>query len=131
MAIRVFKNFWRQVVGSSTNCLFALAVVEHLGSETEVANLELHALSQEQVAKLEVPVNYLAVVHVFHAGNELMDVESSFDFVEALASTDQVTETLVVANVKQNVDVFFVFEISVKTHHIFVVQTPVDFDFAR
>ena len=44
------EHFGCEVVRSSANCSLALTIVEHLGSESEIANFEAHTLREEQVA---------------------------------------------------------------------------------
>jgi hypothetical protein len=102
-------------------------VVNHRG-KAEVSDFQVHALSQKQVAELEVSVDYVIVVHVRYPLHQLLDVEPSFDFVESLASFEQVGERLVVADVQQHVDVVFVLEIPVEPDHVLVLQRAVDFN---
>ena len=44
--------------------LFAFAVVVELGSESEVAHLDLQVVAQEQVAQFEVPMYHIPRVQV-------------------------------------------------------------------
>jgi hypothetical protein len=52
------------VVGSSAECSFPLSVVVDLGGETEVPQLDLHLIVEEDVAQLQVPVDDLVLVQV-------------------------------------------------------------------
>lgn len=70
-------------------------------------------------------------MHILHALDELVDVIASLDLVQALTSLNQVTERAVGANVKHNVDVLLVLEVSVEADHIFVVKRSVDLYLTR
>lgn len=73
----------------------------------------------------------LARVNILNASDQLINVVASLEAVHALASEHQVAQRLVVANVEQNVDVVFVFEVAIESHNVFMVQTSVDLDLAR
>ncbi len=94
-----FENFWGQVVWSTTNSALLFTLIENLGRKTEISNLEAHAVSEEQISKLEVAMNDLARVHVLHGSHELVDVVTSLNFVKTLATLDQVRERLIGADV--------------------------------
>ncbi len=65
-------------------------------------------------------------MHILHPLDKLVDVIASLDLVQALTSLNQVTERAVGANVKHNIDVLLVFEVSIKSDHIFVIKRSVD-----
>ena len=131
VTILIFEHLRREIIRRSTNSLLALSLVVNLGSEAEISNLKLHALSQKEVAELKVPVDDFALVDVLHTFYELLDVVSGFELVEALASADQVRERLVVADVEHDVDVVLVFEVAIEAHDVLVGERAVDFDLTR
>jgi len=67
-------------------------------------------------------------VHVLDTFDQLVDVVAGFDLVEALTSLDQVRQRLVIADIEQNVDIFFVLEVAVETYDILMVQRSVNLD---
>lgn len=129
MAIFVLKYLRRKVVRCSADSLFAFTFVVDLGSEAKISNLKLHPLSEEKVSKLEISVDNLVLMNVFHALNELLDVVTSFKLVQTLASSHQVTKRLIVANIEHNVDVVFVFEVTIEANDVFVAERAMDLDF--
>ena len=90
MTVLVLKHFRCKVIRCSTDCLLALTFVINLSSEAKVTDFELHTLGKEEVAQLEITVNDLALVDIFHTFNQLLDVVASFELVEALTATNQV-----------------------------------------
>jgi hypothetical protein len=129
VAIFILKHLRRKVVRCSADSLFAFSFIVDLGSEAEVSNLKLHPLGEEQVSELEISVDDLVLVNVFHTLDELLDVVASFELVKTLASSHQVTKGLIVADVEHNVDVVFVFEVAVEANNVFVTQGAMDLDF--
>ena len=122
MAVLVLKHFRCEVVRRSTDCLLALTFVIYLSSEAKVTDFKLHTLGKEEVAQLEVTVNDLALVDIFHTFNELLDVVASFELVEALTTTNQIRKRLVVADIEHNINVVFVFEVAIKAYDVLVGQ---------
>ncbi len=73
-----FTHFWADVVGRAEDGLGApLPGGEHLG-DTKVTNLDCSLLGEEDVGRLEVPVEHIAGVHVAecrdHLGEHAQDV---------------------------------------------------------
>ena len=84
------KYFGGQIVWSSANCLLLLTLVEHLSRETKVTDFQLHSFSKEQIAEFQIAMDHFLCVDVFACLDELVDVISSFDLMEAFASADEV-----------------------------------------
>ena len=87
MTLFAFKNFWCDVVGSSTDCSLPLSVELKLGSQTEVTNLDLHLVVEEQVAELEISVDDTVAVQVLDGCADLIDVALDLKFVQSLSSS--------------------------------------------
>ena len=62
------------------------------------------------------------LVHEFHAFDELVDVESGFEFSESFPASHQITQRLVVANFEHNIHIFLVFKVTNETHDVLMVQ---------
>ena len=90
MAAIGLQNLRCEVVGSATNCALLLALVENLGCEAKISNLQSHIISEEEVAELEISVDNFARMHILHGLDQLLDVESSLNLMKALATFDQV-----------------------------------------
>lgn len=62
MASICIEHFGREVVGRAADRLLLFARVEYLCRQTEVADFELHALCEEQIAEFKISVdNFLRV----------------------------------------------------------------------
>ena len=122
MATLRLEHLRRQVVWCAANCAFAFSLVKNLGGQAEITDLETHAVSEEEIAKFEIAMNDFPRVNVLDALDQLIDVVASFDLVQALPSLNQVGQGLVLADIKHDVDVLFVFKITIKAHHILVIQ---------
>ena len=128
VATVLVENLRGQIVGSAAHGALLLALVEDLGSQAEVAHFEAHSVRKEQVAQLEVSVDDLARVDVLDGVDELRDVVSGLNLMQALASLDKIREGLVGADVEHDVDVLFVFEVAVEADDVLVVERAMDFD---
>ena len=84
-----FKNFWSNIVGSTTNCTLAFTIKLKFGSETEISDLDLHFVVQEQVSKLEISMDDSVTVQVFDGGANLVYIALNFEFMEPLSSPEQ------------------------------------------
>jgi hypothetical protein len=124
------QHFGSEVVWRATDSLLFLPRVEHLSSESEITDFELHPVCQKQIAEFEVPVDDFLSVDVLTGLDKLIDVVAGFDLMKTLTATHKIRQGLIVTDVKQDVDVLLVFEVSIEPHDVFVVQRPVDLDLA-
>lgn len=95
------KDLWSNVVWRSTDCptanqplsrisrssasLLTLAWKFDQGSETEVANFEVHLGIEHQIAQLQISMNDGVCVHVLGSANKLREIVACLRFREALA----------------------------------------------
>lgn len=131
MARLSFEHFWRDVVWRSTNCALFLSVEVKLGGEAEVAQLDLHLVVQEEVAKLQVAVNNPVLVQVLQSVYDLHGVALNFQLVQSLAALQQLVHALVLAQFEQDVHVLAVFKEVLEVAHVAVLDAAVDFDLAH
>lgn len=86
----ILEYFWSKIVGRSTNSTLLLTLVEDLGSKAKITNLECHILSKEEIAKFQITMDHFPRVDILNGTHKLMDVITSFDFVEALTALNHV-----------------------------------------
>ena len=123
------KNLGCDVVRCATNSLLAFSWGFDEGGETEVAYFDVHISVEEDVAKLEVAMNDLVVVHILACANELDHEEASFRFCEAPSTTEHVHEGAIVAELEGHVHVLFVLKAVFEVNDVGVFEGLVDFDF--
>jgi len=70
------NNFRGGVIGASATCFEEVAVLD-LTRETEVGNLHVQVLVEQDVFWLEIPVNNLELVAVFDTGHDLLKEPTS------------------------------------------------------
>jgi hypothetical protein len=58
----------------------------------------------------------------------LIEVALYFNFVKALSAAQKFIQSLILAELQQNVDIFCVFEEMLETHNVVLVQATVDLD---
>ena len=130
MATTGLKDLGCQVVWRPANGALFLTLVKNLRCEAEISHLELHFVSQEQIAKFQVPMNHLARMNVLHGEYELVDVVASLDLMKALATPDKIVQRLVAANFEQDIDILFVLEVAIEADNSLVVQRAMNLDLA-
>ena len=128
MTLLAFKHFWCNVIGCSANGSLALTIELKFGSQTEVTNLYFHFVVQEQVSELEVSVDNAMSVQVLHGRTDLSDVTLNFKLMETLASAKEFVETLILTQLKQDVNILGVLEEVLESDDVVVVQAAVDFN---
>ena len=71
--VEATTNYFRgSVVGTSATCFEEVAVLD-LTRETEVGNLHVQVIVEQDVFWLEIPVDYLKFVAVFDARHDLLE----------------------------------------------------------
>ena len=81
MALFAFQYFWCDVVRSSADCSFSLSVKLQFSGETEITNLDLHLVVEEQVTELQISVNDTVAVQVLDSSADLINVALNFELV--------------------------------------------------
>ena len=120
------EDLWSQVVRGSTDSALSFALVENLGGQSEISNLESHMVREEQVSKLEVAVDDLLGVDVLDGLHQLVDVVAGLDLVKLLTAFNQVCQGLIGADVQHDVDILLVFEVSIEADDVLVIERPVN-----
>ena len=69
MAIASVKHLGCQIVWSATNGALALSIVKHLSCKSKVADLQAHAIGQEEISKFQISMDHLMRVNVLHCFN--------------------------------------------------------------
>lgn len=123
------QHLRRNVVGCPANSALAFPVEVNLGCESEVADLDLHALVDEEVSEFQVAVNDSVGVQVLECAYNLHGVTLHFQLVEPLPALEQVIQRLILANFEQDVHIFGVFKKVIELAHMLVLKRTVDFYF--
>lgn len=74
------EDFGGDVVGRSAKRLLPFALVLDFGGETEVSDLDVQFVVEEKIAEFEVAVDYMVLMEVVDAGEDLFHVEACFGF---------------------------------------------------
>lgn len=85
MGLLVVQYLGGDVVGGSAFGLLPLAWVGEFGCQSEIADLDLQLLRQEQVTQFQVPVDYLLLVKVLDGFGQLSHIVLGFDICESFA----------------------------------------------
>lgn len=131
MTLLAIDNFWRDVVRSPTDCALAFPIELDLRSKTEVTDLDLHLVCQEEVAELEVSVHDAVLVHILDSHEKLNAVALDFDLCEVLPALYQIVQRLITTELYQDVNVFFILEVTFELCHILMLHRPVYFYFTN
>jgi len=92
-----FEHFRSDIVWRTTNGPLLLSIKIELGGETEVSQLDLHLIVEEQVAELQVSVDHAVGVQVLERVDHLLGVALDLELVQALATLQKLVHTLVLA----------------------------------
>ena len=87
-------------------------------------------VSKEQVSKLEVAMDDFLGVDVLDGLDQLVDVVACLDLVKLLAALNQVCQGLICADVKHDIHILFVLEVSIEADDVLVIERPVNLNFA-
>ena len=68
-------------------------------------------------------------VQVFDGGANLVYIALNFEFMEPFSSPEQFIQWLILAQLKENINILSIFKEVLKAHDVVVVQRPVDLDF--
>lgn len=128
MTLLALKNFGSNIVRGTANSTFALPIEFEFGSKTEITYLYLHSVVQEQVTKLEISMDDSVTVQVLDSAAYLIQIALYLDLVESLTSPQQLVERLVLAELKQNVNVLSVFEEMLEADNMVVMEGTVNLD---
>jgi hypothetical protein len=128
MALLAFQDLRCDVVRGTAYGSLTFPIELELSCKTEVSNLYLHLIVQEQVTQLQVSVYDSVAVEILHCRTKLVEVALHLQLMKSLSTSQQFVQRLVVAKFQQYVDVFSIFEEVLKPHDVVVMQTPVNLD---
>ena len=86
MALLALEHLRGDVVWRTANCSLAFSIELKLGGETEITDLDLHLVVEEEVTKFQVSVDDSVAVQVLDSGTNLHHVTLHFEFVKPLAA---------------------------------------------
>ena len=84
MSLLLLQHLRGDIIRRSTYRPPLLLLEFELGSQTEVTSLDLHLLSEKQVAELEVPVDDPMLVHILDRLQDLLAVALDLELRETL-----------------------------------------------
>ena len=88
----------------------------------------MHFLVDEKVAQFQISVDDFMAVHVFQCAYDLHNVALNLKLMQSLPPSQNLVEGLIVAELKENIDIVMIFEEMLKTDDMLVPQTPVNLD---
>ena len=95
MTLFSFQYFWCNIIRGSADCSFSLSVELQFSGETEITNLDLHLVVEEQVTELQISVDDTMTVQVFNTGTDLINVALNFKFVQSFPSSEQLVQRMI------------------------------------
>lgn len=128
VALLALEHLGRDVIWRTADGALALSIELQLGGETEISDLDLHLVVDEQVTELEISVNDAMRVHVLDSRANLVHIALDLELVQAFPAPQQLIQGLVGAQLKQNVDVLRVLEEVLKADDVVVMEGSVDLD---
>ena len=117
-----FEDLRRDIVGSTANRALPLTIKLELGSETEIADLDLHLVVKEEVAQLQISVDDAMTVEVLDSGADLVDVALDFELMEALTPAQELVQRLILAELEEDVDILCVLEEVLKANDVVLME---------
>ena len=123
-----FEHFGSDIVWSSANGPLLLALKIELCRKTEVSELDCHFVIDKEISKLQVSVDNSVGMQILQSINNLHCVAFYLQLMKPLPPLQQLVQALVVAQFKQNIHIFTVFEEVCELSHIHVLDRPVDLD---
>jgi 3-methyladenine DNA glycosylase/8-oxoguanine DNA glycosylase len=73
-------------------------------------------------------MNYSMLMNVYKCFNDLTHIDSCLMFSETLSSFHQIFKCIIPTILKQNVNIFFIFESLNKLNNVFVLESFMNFD---
>lgn len=131
VAYAALEHLGRDVVGCAADGALLLSLEVELGCQTKVTQLDHHFVVDEEVAELDVTVDDAVRVEEPQCTDHLAGVTLDLELVQALAPLQQLVETLVLAELEQNVDALAVLEKVLKLRNVLMLDRAVDFDLAH
>ena len=129
VTLLAFEDLRSNVVWSTTDGSFALSVELEFSGETEITNLHLHLVVQEQVTQLKISVDDSMRVQVFDGIANLNHITLHLQLMQPLSPSEEFIKRSTTAHLKDNVHIFSIFEEVLEADDVVVVERPVDFDF--
>ena len=128
MATLALKDFGRNIVRRTANGALFLAVEVEFGRQAEIAQLYLHLVVQEQVAKFEIAMDDTVRVQVLQGVNDLHSVTLHLQLMQSLPALQQLIHRLVVAEFKKDVHILTILEEVLEVAHMGVLDTAMNLD---
>ena len=123
-----FQHFGRNIVRGTTDGTLALTIELEFRCQTEITDLHLHFVVEEEVSKLQISVDDAMTVEVLDSRADLVDVALNLELVQSLTPTQKLVERLVLAELEQDVDVLGVLEEVLEADDVVLVQRAMNLD---
>ena len=92
MTLLAFEHLRSDIVRSTADRALALSIELKLGSETEITDLDLHLVVEEEITELQVSVNNAMTVKVLDSLANLVDIALDFELVKPLTTAEKLVE---------------------------------------
>ena len=123
-----FQHFGRNIVRGTADGTLALTIELEFRGQTEITDFDLHFVVQEEVTELQISVDDAMTVEVLDSRADLVDVALNLELVQSLTPTQKLVERLVLAELKQDVDVLGVLEEVLEADNVVLVQRAMNLD---
>ena len=131
MSDAALEDLGSDVVGRSADGALLLAFEIEFGGQSEVTELDLHLVVDEEVAEFDVAVDDAVRVQEAQGVDDLFGVALDLELVQPLAPLQQFVQTLVCAELQEDVDALAVFEEVDELRDVLVLDRAVNFDLAH
>ena len=92
VTLLALEHLRSDIVGSTANGALSLTIELKLGGETEIADLDLHLVVEEEVTQLQISMDDAMTVKVLHSGADLVDIALDFELVQSLTSAQKLVK---------------------------------------
>ena len=100
VALLALEHLRSDIVRRTANGALALTVEFEFRGETEVTDLDLHLVVQEEVTQLQVTMDDSVTMKVFDGSTDLVDVALDLELMKTLTTAQQLIKRLILAQLE-------------------------------
>lgn len=126
-----FQHLRSQIIRRPTNGFPPLTLLLQLNRKSKITQFDIHINVNEEIPKFKISVDNEVLVKVHQCLADLVTIVFSFNFSNCFSPADHLAESLVFAQVEQNVHILRVLEKFLKTHDVLVLQRIMNFDLVQ
>jgi hypothetical protein len=131
VTLLALEDFGGDVVRRTADGTFPLPVEFEFGGQAEITDFDFHFVVQEEIAQLEISVDYSVGVQVPHRIANLNDIALHLQLNQSFPSPEQFVQRLTLAQLEDDVNVLRILEEVLEADDVAVVEGPMNFDLAH